>query len=285
MTNLTASRDLSQWDRFWFQPGPERVYPALQLVTGIGTLLWFASWLMDPQWLQWPGQMSGHTNGELALNPTSPKLIANISYGFAPLLGILACGAWLATRRQAYSVWLLLLTLLVQLAIHHRAAWTCGPESAVLSMLLCYQLVGAGRPTWRAGLAVRLTQIHVAALLLFTSLQQFRSPAWWNGEALNWLITQPGVPLLDLRPLLGLSWLLEALTHLCAWIPLIAAAGIFHYGTCQDDRQSTGVSPLGWCVLAYGVLMAILTGSLLHPLILCAAYATVARRQACTVCS
>ena len=280
--NTADTPSLSEWDRYWFAPGPERAYAGLQVVTAISALIWFASWLMDPQWLQYPGQMTGHTNGELALNPTSPKLIANVSYSFAPLLGLLATGAWLATRRQAFSIWLLLLTLALQLAIHHRAAWTCGPESAVLSMLLLYQVVGAGSPSWRAGVAVRLTQLHLAGLLLFTGLQQFRSPAWWNGDAMRWLIQQPGVSLFDLRSLLSLPWLLDGLTHLCAWIPLVGVAGLAYYGLCRSAAASQRVSPIGVAMLAYGAWMAIVTGSLLHPMILCAAFAAVARRQATT---
>jgi len=232
----------SSWNRFWFTAVDPLPLAIVRIGTGLVTLLYLLSFNSDlTRWFA--------DNGILP-----PAVIRNLeslqgasNYQFSYLFWFDQPGQLMAQHAVAILLALALtlglltrvtsvLTLLVVLSYSHRAHMLTGQLEPVLSMLLFYLCLGpAGaraaldvplyrRLGWKipeqsigANVALRLIQVHGAALYAMFGLTKLFGEAWWGGEAVWLLLAQT-----HSRPI-DLSWLRNFPRVLNAWTHLIVA--------------------------------------------------------------
>jgi hypothetical protein len=143
------------------------------------------------------------------------------------------------------------LALIVVLSYFHRAPLVTGQFEPILAMVMFYLCLGpSGRclsidsllarrkaaaagpsavdrlaPTgsFAATVAIRLMQVHLAAIYLMMALGKLLGgnyePVWWTGDAMLWLVAKPESRLMDLTWLP--QYVLNAWTHLVVWTELL----------------------------------------------------------------
>jgi hypothetical protein len=233
------------WSGFWFTPSDPLPLAVIRIATGL-ILTWScAVWLLDADaffgdrgWLRpdqvWrvndqPWQWSGYF---LASSPTMIRVVAGISLVAAILLTIglatpLAAvvsflGLVTAANRAPLNVFGLddtLGMLLVPLVI--------GPSGARLSVDRLLAGPGRGRggePSIRATIALRLLQVHLCVVYLFSGAGKLFGASWWEGTALWGAIANDRYRTLDLRGLAGHPLVVNALTLVTLWWEVSYAA-------------------------------------------------------------
>ena len=226
------------WSGFWFTPSDPLPLAVIRIATGL-ILTWScAVWLLDADaffgdrgWLRpdqvWrvndqPWQWSGYF---VASSPTMIRVVAGISLVAALLLTIglatpLAAvvsflGLVTAANRAPLNVFGLddtLGMLLVPLVI--------GPSGARLSVDRLLAGPGRGRggePSIRATIALRLLQVHLCVVYLFSGAGKLFGASWWEGTALWGAIANDRYRTLDLRGLAGHPLVVNALTLATLW--------------------------------------------------------------------
>jgi hypothetical protein len=233
------------WSGFWFTPSDPLPLAVIRIATGL-ILTWScAVWLLDADaffgdrgWLRpdqvWrvndqPWQWSGYF---VAASPTMIRVVAGISLVAAILLTIglatpLAAvvsflGLVTAANRAPLNVFGLddtLGMLLVPLVI--------GPSGARLSVDRLLAGPGRGRggePSIRATIALRLLQVHLCVVYLFSGAGKLFGASWWEGTALWGAIANDRYRTLDLRGLAGHPLVVNALTLVTLWWEVSYAA-------------------------------------------------------------
>jgi len=233
------------WSGFWFTPSDPLPLAVIRIATGL-ILTWScAVWLLDADaffgdrgWLRpdqvWrvndqPWQWSGYF---VASSPTMIRVVAGISLVAAILLTIglatpLAAvvsflGLVTAANRAPLNVFGLddtLGMLLVPLVI--------GPSGARLSVDRLLAGLGRGRggePSIRATIALRLLQVHLCVVYLFSGAGKLFGASWWEGTALWGAIANDRYRTLDLRGLAGHPLVVNALTLVTLWWEVSYAA-------------------------------------------------------------
>ena len=233
------------WSGFWFTPSDPLPLAVIRIATGL-ILTWScAVWLLDADaffgdrgWLRpdqvWrvndqPWQWSGYF---VASSPTMIRVVAGISLVAALLLTIglatpLAAvvsflGLVTAANRAPLNVFGLddtLGMLLVPLVI--------GPSGARLSVDRLLAGPGRGRggePSIRATIALRLLQVHLCVVYLFSGAGKLFGASWWEGTALWGAIANDRYRTLDLRGLAGHPLVVNALTLVTLWWEVSYAA-------------------------------------------------------------
>jgi hypothetical protein len=233
------------WSGFWFTPSDPLPLAVIRIATGL-ILTWScAVWLLDADaffgdrgWLRpdqvWrvndqPWQWSGYF---VASSPTMIRAVAGISLVAAILLTIglatpLAAvvsflGLVTAANRAPLNVFGLddtLGMLLVPLLI--------GPSGARLSVDRLLAGPGRGRggePSIRATIALRLLQVHLCVVYLFSGAGKLFGASWWEGTALWGAIANDRYRTLDLRGLAGHPLVVNALTLVTLWWEVSYAA-------------------------------------------------------------
>ena len=233
------------WSGFWFTRSDPLPLAVIRIATGL-ILTWScAVWLLDADaffgdrgWLRpdqvWrvndqPWQWSGYF---VASSPTTIRVVAGISLVAALLLTIglatpLAAvvsflGLVTAANRAPLNVFGLddtLGMLLVPLVI--------GPSGARLSVDRLLAGPGRGRggePSIRATIALRLLQVHLCVVYLFSGAGKLFGASWWEGTALWGAIANDRYRTLDLRGLAGHPLVVNALTLGTLWWEVSYAA-------------------------------------------------------------
>jgi uncharacterized membrane protein YphA (DoxX/SURF4 family) len=226
------------WTTFWFTPADPLPLAVIRIATGL-ILAWSCFvWLLDADaffgdrgWLRadqvWrqndqPWQWSLYF---LAASPTSIRVVAGVALVAAILLTIglvtpLAAvvsfvGLVSAANRAPLNVFGLddtLGMLLVPLVI--------GPSGARLSLDSLLAVPGRGRggtPSVRANVALRLLQIHLCVVYLFSGTGKLFGASWWEGTALWGAAANDRYRTLDLRWLAGHPLVVNALTLATLW--------------------------------------------------------------------
>ncbi|NDC53956.1 MAG: HTTM domain-containing protein [Planctomycetia bacterium] len=220
---------LAGWNAFWFAPADPLPLAMVRICTGV-LLAWSAVvWLLDAPaffaadaWLRpedvWrmndqPWQWSWYF---WAGTPTAARLLALVTLGAAVCLalGLLTPVAALvsllglvsAANRTPLTTFGLddtLGMLLVPLVV--------GPSGAVLSL---DALLGWGdpRPGVRANVALRLLQVHLCVVYLFSGCGKLLGASWWEGTALWGAIANVQYRTLDLTGLARHPLVVNALT-------------------------------------------------------------------------
>ncbi|MCA9175385.1 MAG: hypothetical protein KDB14_12965 [Planctomycetales bacterium] len=245
------------WDCFWFASGDNLPLQRLRLVAGLSALVYFLAWTPDVgDWLAPGGSLSARAVSELAGTPIARLLLNEGPYAVVPWIGAALAAVWM-TGWQAR--WLAGGVLICILSLVHRAPMLAAPTSALLCPLAFYLAFAPhGRQCVQnslAGFCLRLIQVHCAAILLVSGLQQLGgSAAWWNGEAFWWLVAHEPQRMVDWSWMARRPILLDLGTHFAAAFPVLGGALVL-----------TPVRPLVLgASIPYCLLMGIITADLLY---------------------
>jgi hypothetical protein len=242
MTSSERPRDswladwLDAWNTFWFTPADPLPLALIRIAVG-GLLAWasFVWWLdaeaffshdgwqrpenvwrMNDQPWQWSWYFAADSAG-------TARMLAGITFvaavmlalGIAtPLAAIVSLvGLISAVNRAPINVFGFddtLGMLLIAVAV--------GPAGAVLSVdRLLAPDIAADRPSVRANLALRLIQVHLCVVYLFSGCGKLLGASWWEGTALWGAAANVQYRTLDLTWLASHPWIVNALTLGTLW--------------------------------------------------------------------
>jgi hypothetical protein len=234
---------LDAWNRFWFAPADP--LPLALVRIAVGALLAWASfvwlldadaffgrdgwqrpenvWRMNDQPWQWSWYFAAESAG-MARMLAVVTLVAAVmlALGIAtPLAAVVSLAGFIsAVNRAPLNVFGFddtLGMLLVAVAI--------GPAGAVLSIdRWLAPDRAAGRPSVRANLALRLIQVHLCVMYLFSGCGKLLGASWWEGTALWGAAANVQYRTLDLTWLAHHPRLVNALTLTTLWWEIAYAA-------------------------------------------------------------
>jgi len=255
--NTLVERFGNGWNRFWFLRSDPINVCVLRILVGLLALWYQLSFTSDLiQWFASDGLLPSKAVSD-AIQATDVPL-GNWSYWSYLNFAQQPAELWIAHGLGTVVLVLLtlgfstritsILSLVVVLSYLHRTPFMVGQMEPVLAMALFYLCLapsgaclsldairnrrreqGAAvgpigvRSSTGANLAVRLIQVHVAALYFFIVTSQLASAGigdqgevyrpWWNGNAVWWLIAHADSRLVDLTFLRSLPLVVFAMTH------------------------------------------------------------------------
>ena len=220
---------VSAWNAFWFTPADPLPLAGIRIGTGLllvwANLVWLVDadaffgpagwlavddvWRMNDQPWQWswyfafPNAVRGLAVVSLV---ASVMLTLGLASGLAALVSFL--GLVSAANRAPLNVFGLddtLGMLLVPLIV--------GPCGARWSLDACLRGAGQGRgESVRAGVALRLLQLHLCVVYLFSGCGKMLGASWWEGTALWGALANVQYRTLDLTGLAAHPLVVNALT-------------------------------------------------------------------------
>ena len=210
------------WNRFWYAPSDPQPLAVIRILAGLLTLYIVGSFTPDlvrffaadgllPTSLleQWPVDTSWFLGDPWRfsyLRWLSSPTELYIAHALG-LLVVLAMTLGLFTRITT------VLSLIVLLSYVHRGSLVSGIAEPVLAMVLFYLCFGPSGAwlsidAWRSGkpplasssatIALRLMQLHTAAIFLMMGLAKLTGEVWLSGTAVWWLASRPESRLIDL---------------------------------------------------------------------------------------
>lgn len=305
----------NSWNRFWFLRSDPINVCVLRILVGVLALWYQLSFTSDLiQWYASDGllpsgavsdsmQATGVSLGEWSywsyLNLAQQPVDLWIAHGLSTLVLVLLT---LGFMTRITSV----LSLVVVLSYLHRIPFLVGQLEPVLAMALFYLCLApsgaclsldARRNRGReqgiaarsnpvqfstgANLAIRLIQVHVAALYFFIVTSQLAGVAvvedqvfrpWWNGNGVWWLMAHADSRLVDLTFLRSLPFIVLAMTH--AVVLFEIAYPVFIWNRTARPLL-IGISVIIWLFLAlvtglvgYCALMIALNVAFISPITL-----------------
>ena len=227
---------LGVWNTFWFTPADPLPLSLVRIAAG-GLLAWasFVWWLdaeaffgldgwqrpenvwrMNDQPWQWSWYFAAGAAGTARMLAGITLVAAvMLTFGIAtPLAAVVSLvGLISAVNRAPLNVFGLddtLGMLLIAVAV--------GPAGAVLSIdRLLAPDHAAERPSVRANLALRLIQVHLCVVYLFSGCGKLLGASWWEGTALWGAAANVQYRTLDLTGLASHPWIVNALTLGTLW--------------------------------------------------------------------
>ena len=192
------------WDAFWFTPGDPLPLAVIRICTGLlaawSALVWFldaeaffgaSGWLApedvwrmnDPRatpWL-WSWYFAASPDVARALAAVCVGAGVMLTIGLAtPLAAAVSlAGVISAVNRAPLNTFGLDDTLGLLLA-----ALVVGPSGARLSVDRLLGWAGQGGPSVRATIALRLIQVHLCVVYVFSGCGKMLGASWWEGTAL-----------------------------------------------------------------------------------------------------
>lgn len=240
---------LAAWNAFWFTPADPLPLALVRIAAGAllvwSSMVWLLDadaffgvdgwqspgnvWRMNDQPWQWSWYFLAGSSGAVRLL-TAITLAAAVmlTLGIATPLaaGISLVGFTSAVNRSPLNVFGfddVLGMLLVAVAV--------GPAGAALSIdRWLAPDISAGRssvPSVRANLAIRLIQVHLCVIYLFSGCGKLLGASWWEGAALWGAAANVQYRTLDLTWLAGHPLLVNALTLGTLWWEVSYAAVVW----------------------------------------------------------
>jgi hypothetical protein len=241
-TSGLARRIVAGWIQFWFTPSDPATVCMMRVVCGAAATLYVLSHSVDlVTWFGPHGLLPEETVRLLSAAENGDVPSYRWSYfdsirepshlWFAHLAGL---AITIALTLGVYTRLTSLLTLVVILSYVHRAPMITGPWEPVLSMSLLYlclapcgakwsydswrrrraQDTGSqGKESAAATVAIRLMQIHLAALYFTMGMTKLAGDTWWYGEAVWWLIAHTESRLVDLTGLRSAFLMVNLWSH------------------------------------------------------------------------
>ncbi|MFM8802481.1 MAG: HTTM domain-containing protein [Planctomycetia bacterium] len=234
---------LEAWNRFWFTPADPLPLALVRIAAGAllawASVVWLLDaeaffgqdgwqrpenvWRMNDQPWQWSWYFATETAG-MARMLAMVTLVAAVmlALGIAtPLAAVVSLVGFIsAVNRAPLNVFGFddtLGMLLLAVAI--------GPAGAVLSVdRWLAPDRAAGRPSVRANLALRLIQVHLCVVYLFSGCGKLLGASWWEGTALWGAAANVQYRTLDLTWLARHPRLVNALTLATLWWEIAYAA-------------------------------------------------------------
>lgn len=270
------------WERFWFSPEPAESLRIVRIGLGVLAAFYFAThWADVGYWFGGEGLLS--TEQLSRLNQSSdaagagrwqltPLYWIESTLGLRFVLG-LGIVASLLTAAGIGGWGVVTLAWLILLSVVARAWVIAGLVEIPLVFGLSGLVIAAwgigtrgawvGR-RWTTGLARRLLEIHISALVAATALTQLASAAWWNGEgALQLVLPQDG-PFLELSSLGNSQLATAALTHLLVWLPIAAVPLLWVPRGSRTENPPRLRRMAAGVLIVHAIALGVLSGQLLY---------------------
>jgi len=234
---------LTAWNAFWFTPADPLPLAMVRICAG-ALLVWAAFvwlldadaffgatgwqrpenvWRMNDQPWQWSWYfVTGSSGGPRLLAGVTLVAAVMLTLGIAtPLAAVVSLAGLISAANRAplnvFGFDDVLGMLLIAVAI--------GPAGAALSVdRLLAPDVTASRPTVRANIALRLLQVHLCVVYLFSGCGKLLGASWWEGTALWGAAANVQYRTLDLRWLAWHPLVTNALTLATLWWEIAYAA-------------------------------------------------------------
>jgi hypothetical protein len=234
---------LAAWNEFWFTPADPLPLAVIRICTG-GLLAWASFvwlldagaffgptgwqrpenvWRMNDQPWQWSWFFAAGSDAGVRLLAALTVLAAvMLTLGIAtPVAAVVSLLGFVSAANRAplnvFGFDDVLGMLLIPLVI--------GPSGAVLSVdRLLAPDPAAAQPSVRANLALRLLQVHLCVVYLFSGCGKLLGASWWEGTALWGAAANVQYRTLDLRWLAWHPLLTNALTLATLWWEVSYAA-------------------------------------------------------------
>lgn len=223
------------WDKFWFSEASAKPLGLIRIGLGILTAVYLASWFSDiAYWFSSKGVVATPRIAELLQTAAeeqpvwtriSPLFWIESETGLYAYLALgiivaLLAAVGLGGRIATLATWFMVVALV------HRGPMLSGLCEPLLSLGWAYLTIHPGKvrspltpgladleTSVAANIATRLLQIHLFAWLMLIVASQSAGLAWWQGDAVWWLISQARSPLLSANWLGGHPYFVNALTH------------------------------------------------------------------------
>jgi hypothetical protein len=234
---------VAAWDDFWFTPADPLPLAMVRICTGAilcwASFVWLLEadaffggdawqraenvWRMNDQPWQWSWYFAAGGAGTTRLLAgvalvAAVMLTLGIATPLAAAVSLAGCIS--AANRAPLNVFGLddtLGMLLIAVAV--------GPSGAALSVdRLLAPDASASRATVRANLAIRLLQVHLCVVYLFSGCGKLLGASWWEGTALWGAAANVQYRTLDLTGLARHPWLTNAVTLGTLWWEVSYAA-------------------------------------------------------------
>jgi len=227
---------VSGWDQFWFTPARPHTLCVIRILTGAMMLYTHAVWafgsadFLGPQsWI--PASVARSTAAPYAWSHLyyveSPALLMLLHLAALVVFLLLTLGVF--SRVMAVAAWLL------TVAYCHRmqgALFGLDQINAMLGMYLMLGPCGAVfsvdswwknrrapgpvtvAPSVAANIAIRLIQIHLCVIYLFSGIGKTKGGMWWDGSAVWFSVANYEYQSLDMTWLASMPWLIALLSHI-----------------------------------------------------------------------
>lgn len=218
------------WNGFWFTPADPATLGAIRIAAGAMLFYTHLVWSLDLSAFFGPDAWLSSAAGEQLraggyswslLGPiTSTGLLWVVHLVGLVVFALLTVGAW----SRPMSV----LAFLFAVSYAYRAPTALFGLDKINCLLAMYLMLGpcggcysidalrrgrGGVPSVGANVAVRLIQLHLCLVYLFSGLGKLQGESWWNGTAVWLSVANPEYRSLDLTWLAGWPHLVALLTH------------------------------------------------------------------------
>jgi len=241
---------LAAWNAFWFTPADPLPLALVRILAGsllawssvvwlldadgfFGATAWqqpWNVWRMNDQPWQWSWYFAAGSPGTVRLLAAATAVAAVLlAAGIAtPLAAVVSLAGFVSGYNRAplnvFGFDDILGLLLVAVAV--------GPSGDVLSVdRLLAPSVRAGRPSVLANIALRLVQVHLCVVYLFSGCGKLLGGSWWEGTALWGAAANVQYRTLDITWLARHPLLTNALTLSTLWWEIAYAAVVWPWLT------------------------------------------------------
>ncbi len=226
------------WNRFWFSPSDPATLGMLRIMTGAMLFYTHLVWTLGldsffgpDAWLtpETIAAIPGHTAAKWShfYWIGSPVILWAIHIGALIVFALLTIGYCSRT----VSV----LAFLITISYINRASLAQFGLDDTNAMLALYLMIGPSGAAYSvdrwlkkrrlpastpietsvgANVAVRLIQVHMCVVYLFSGISKLQGPAWWDGRAILLALTNLEYQSFDLTWLAKFPWLVALLTHI-----------------------------------------------------------------------
>jgi hypothetical protein len=227
---------LAGWNRFWFAPSDPATLGLIRILAGAMLFYTHFVWSLDLESFFGPrgwispealGKLDGRvgawtyfdlihsTTGLWVAHIAALVVLALLTIGlFSRVMSVLAFLITVAYANRVPQAWFGLDDINALLAMYLMV----GPCGAAYSLdrWLARRRAGESCPTepsTSANLAIRLMQVHMCLVYLFSAMGKLEGETWWGGQAIWLSVANLEYQSLDMTWLANHRWLINAMTH------------------------------------------------------------------------
>ncbi len=274
MLRSYANDWVSAWDRFWFQPAQPHTLCLIRVLAGAMLLYSHLVWtlglndFLGPNaWIdrQTAAQLSRPFYSWSPLFYFDSPLALGVYHTVAVLVMAALFVGW-RTRTAAVLAWLFAVSYCHRLqgalfgldqAITMIAMYLMiGPSGAVYSVdrwLAKRRGAAAPSATSSANVAIRLIQIHLCVIYLFSAIAKMKGDTWSDGSAIWYAVANLEYQSFDLTWIARFPWLIALTTHATIYWEL-TYAGLIWPKTTRPIMLAMAVAVHGGIALAMGMI-------------------------------
>ncbi len=237
------------WDQFWFTPARPHTLCVIRILTGAMMfythLVWAygsSEFMAEDAWI--PASVARETALPYAWSHLfyveSPTVLMLLHVGALVVFLLLTLGVF--SRVMAVAAWLLTVAYchrmqgalfgLDQINAMLGMYLMLGPCGAVYSFDRWWKTRGSEapaevQPSVAANIAIRLIQVHLCVIYLFSGIGKTKGSMWWDGSAVWFSVANYEYQSLDMTWIVSAPWLIALLSHLTLFWELFYCALIW----------------------------------------------------------